>query len=169
MTKSKKAPEAEIIGTDQYPAMLNAEAAEAFLVELSLRDTSKRANGALETKRSQLSHAVRGYIEVLEKAVKANDVTTMLAQAHEIRGLAANAGLEAVGRLADGLYKYIDTAMRLNAPADADVISLHINAIARAASTASEAKAYGEKVATELNALVTYKLQAINRLKTITA
>ncbi|HSM94458.1 MAG TPA: Hpt domain-containing protein [Rhizomicrobium sp.] len=169
MTKSKKTPGAEIIGTDQYPAMLNAEAAEAFLVELSLRDTSKRANGALETKRTQISHAVRGYIEVLEKAIKSGDVAAMLAQAHEIRGLAANAGLEAVGRLADGLYKYLDTAMRLEAPADGDVISLHINAIARAASTASEAKAYGDKVAAELNALVAYKLQAINRLKTKSA
>jgi HPt (histidine-containing phosphotransfer) domain-containing protein len=169
MTKSKKTPEAEIIGTDQYPAMLDAEAAEAFLVELSLRDTSKRANGALETKRAQISHAVRGYIEALEKAVKGNDVKTMIEQAHEIRGLAANAGLEAVGRLADGLYKYIDTAMRLEAPIDADVVVLHINAIARASTTASEAKAYGDKVATELNALVTYKLQAINRLKTKSA
>ena len=169
MTKSKKIPGAEIIGTDQYPAMLDAEAAEAFLVELSLRDTSKRANGALETKRAQISNAVRGYIEVLEKAVKTNDLATMIAQAHEIRGLAANAGLDAVGRLADGLYKYIDTAKRLDAPADTDVILLHINAIARASSTASEAKAYGDKVAAELNALVAHKLQAINRLKTKSA
>jgi hypothetical protein len=46
---------------------------------------------------------------------------------------------------------------------------LHINAIARASTTASEAKAYGEAVAAELNALVTHKLQAINRLKTKTA
>jgi len=166
MTKSKKPPEAEIIDTDQYPAMLGAEAAEAFLVELSLRDTSKRANGALETKRAQISHAVRGYIEVLEKAVKGSDLKTMIEQAHEIRGLAANAGLEAVGRLADGLYKYIDTAMRLEAPVDSDVIVLHINAIARASTAANEAKAYGEAVAAELNALVTRKLQAINRSKT---
>ncbi|HEY2032954.1 MAG TPA: Hpt domain-containing protein [Rhizomicrobium sp.] len=169
MTKSKQAPQAEIIGTDQYPAMLDPEAAEAFLVELSLRDTSKRANNALETKRVQISHAVRGYVEALEKAVEGNDIKTMIEQAHEIRGLAANAGLEAVGRLADGLYKYIDTATRLEAPVDADVILLHINAIARAATAASEAKAYGEKVAVELNALVTHKLQAINRLKTKSA
>lgn len=169
MTKSKKMPTAEIIDTDQYPAMLDAEAAEAFLVELSLHDTSKRANGALETKRAQISNAVRGYVETLVKAVKGNDVKTMIEQAHEIRGLAANAGLEAVGRLADGLYKYIDTATRLQAPIDSDVILLHINAIARASTTASEAKAYGEKVAAELNALVTFKLQAINRLKTKSA
>jgi hypothetical protein len=93
----------------------------------------------------------------------------MIAQAHEIRGLAANAGLEAVGRLADGLYKYIDMAMRLEAALDADVISLHINAIARASSTADEAKAYGERVARELSALVDHKLQSINRLKTKSA
>jgi len=169
MTKTKKTPNAEIIDTDQYPAMLDAEAAEAFLVELSLRDTSKRANGALETKRMQISLAVRGYIEALEKAIKGNDIKTMIEQAHEIRGLAANAGLEAVGRLADGLYKYIDTTLRLQAPVDPQVIVLHINAIARASTTASEAKAYGEAVANELNALVTRKLQAINQSKTKTA
>ena len=117
MTKSKKPPEAEIIDTDQYPAMLGAEAAEAFLVELSLRDTSKRANGALETKRAQISHAVRGYIEVLEKAVKGNDLKTMIEQAHEIRGLAANAGLEAVGRLADGRNDIIGERACLEAAA----------------------------------------------------
>ena len=42
----KKSPEAEIIDVDRYPAMLDGEAAEAFLTELSLRDTSKRANNA---------------------------------------------------------------------------------------------------------------------------
>jgi HPt (histidine-containing phosphotransfer) domain-containing protein len=165
----KKAPEAEIIDVDQYPAMLDAEAAEAFLVELSLRDTSKRANNAVETKKIQISHAVRGYVETLEKAFHANDLKAMIDQAHEIRGLAANAGLEAVGRLADGLYKYIDMAMRLEAPLDTDVISLHINAIARASSTADEAKAYGERVARELSALVDHKLQAVNRPKTKSA
>jgi hypothetical protein len=93
----------------------------------------------------------------------------MVAQAHEIRGLAANAGLEAVGRLADGLYKYIDMVVRLEATLDPDVISLHINAIARASSTADEAKAYGESVAKELGVLVDHKIQAINRLKTKSA
>jgi hypothetical protein len=169
MTKTKKDSGAEIIDTDQYPPMLDAAASEAFLVELSLRDTSKRANNALETKRTQISHAVRGYIESLEKAVRTGDIKTMIEQAHEIRGLAANAGLEAVGKLADGLYKYIDMTMRLEAPVDPAVISLHIDAIARAASTASEAKAYGEAVAKELNALVTHKMQQINQLKTKTA
>lgn len=166
MTQEKKGSGATIIHVDQYPPLLDEEAAAAFLTELSLRDTSKRANAALETKRAQISHAVRGYIEVLEKAVRANDIAAIIGQAHEIRGLAANAGLEAVGRLADGLYKYVDTATRQEAPVDAEVILLHINAIARASTTASEAKAYGEAVAKELNALVAHKLQAINRLKT---
>ncbi|MGN6147016.1 MAG: Hpt domain-containing protein [Rhizomicrobium sp.] len=165
----KKSPEAEIIDVDRYPAMLDGEAAEAFLTELSLRDTSKRANNAVETKKIQISHAVRGYIEMMEKAYRGGDLKTMIAQAHEIRGLAANAGLEAVGRLADGLYKYIDMAMRLEAALDSDVILLHINAIARASSTADEAKAYGERVAKELSALVDHKLQSINRLKTKSA
>lgn len=166
---NKKAPEAEIIDADQYPAMLSPEAAESFLIELSLRDTSKRATTALDTKRMQVSQAVRGYIEALEKAFQTGDIQTMFDQAHEIRGLAANAGLDAVGRLADGLYKYVDMSRRMEAPPDADVIVLHINAIARASSTADEAKAYGERVATELNALVEHKLQAVNRSKTKSA
>jgi HPt (histidine-containing phosphotransfer) domain-containing protein len=169
MAKEKTPPGATIIDVDQYPPLLDEEGAAAFLTELSLRDTSKRANSALETKRAQISHAVHGYIEVLEKAVRSNDIATIIGQAHEIRGLAANAGLEAVGRLADGLYKYVDTATRLEAPVDTQVIVLHINAIARASTTASEAKAYGEAVANELSALVAHKLQAINRLKTKSA
>jgi HPt (histidine-containing phosphotransfer) domain-containing protein len=168
MTK-KQAPEAEIIGVDKIPPLLDGAAAEAFLIELSLRDTSNRANNALETKRVQISKAVRGYIEALENAYRAGNLQAMIDQAHEIRGLAANAGLEAVGRLADGLYKYVDMAQRLEAPLDDDVISLHINAIARASSTVEEAKAYGVRVAAELGALVEHKLQAINRLKTRSA
>jgi HPt (histidine-containing phosphotransfer) domain-containing protein len=166
---NKKAPEAEIIETDQYPAMLSPEAAESFLIELSLRDTSKRANKAVDTKKVQISHAVRGYIEALEKAFQADDIQTMFDQAHEIRGLAANAGLDAVGRLADGLYKYVDMSRNLQMPPDADVIVLHINAIARASSTADEAKAYGERVAKELNILVEHKLRTVNRPKTKSA
>jgi len=160
------APNAKIIDVDQYPPLLDEAASAEFLTQLSLRDTSKRANGALETKRAQISMAVRGYIEAMEKAFRANDIKATIAQAHEIRGLAANAGLEAVGRIADGLYKYLDTMQRLEAPIDAAVISLHINAIARASSTASEAKAHGERVAEELSALVAHKLQQINQLKT---
>jgi HPt (histidine-containing phosphotransfer) domain-containing protein len=166
MAKGKTASGATIIDVDQYPPLLDEEAAAAFLTELSLRDTSKRANGALETKRTQISHAVRGYIAALEKAVRDSDIKTMIEQAHEIRGLAANAGLEAVGRLADGLYKYIDATMRLEAAVDPAVILLHINAIARASTAAGEAKDYGERVANELEALVAHKLQAVNRLKT---
>lgn len=169
MATEKKESGATIIDVDQYPPLLDEEAAAAFLTELSLRDTSKRANGALETKRAQISMAVRGYIEALEKAFRANDIKATIAQAHEIRGLAANAGLEAVGRIADGLYKYLDMVTRLEKPVDAAVISLHINAVARAASTASEAKAYGEKVAEELSALVAHKLQGLNQLKTKSA
>jgi len=165
----KKAPEAEIIDTTQYPAMLSPEAAESFLIELSLRDTSKRATKAIDTKRLQISQAVRGYIEALDKAFRSGDIQTMFDQAHEIRGLAANAGLEAVGRLADGLYKYVDMCKRLDVSPDADVIVLHINAIARASSTAEEAKAYGDRVAKELDVLVEHKLKAINRLKTKSA
>jgi HPt (histidine-containing phosphotransfer) domain-containing protein len=169
MAKTPDTPNARIIDVDQYPPLLDEAGSAEFLTQLSLRDTSKRANGALETKRAQISMAVRGYIEAMEKAFRANDIKATIAQAHEIRGLAANAGLEAVGRIADGLYKYLDTTLRLEAPIDAAVISLHINAIARASTTADEAKAYGERVAEELSALVAHKLQQINQLKTKTA
>jgi HPt (histidine-containing phosphotransfer) domain-containing protein len=161
MAKTPEPPNAKLIDIDQYPPLLDEAASAEFLIQLSLRDTSKRANGALETKRAQISLAVRGYIEELEKAFRADDIKAMIEQAHEIRGLAANAGLEAVGRIADGLYKYLDATSRLEAPIDATVISLHINAIARASTTASEAKAYGERVATELSALVAHKLQQL--------
>jgi hypothetical protein len=161
MAKTPESPSAKFIDVDQYPPLLDEAASAEFLIQLSLHDTSKRANGALETKRAQISLAVRGYIEELEKAFRAGDIKATIGQAHEIRGLAANAGLEAVGRIADGLYKYLDAASRLEAPIEAAVISLHINAIARASTTASEAKTYGERVATELSALVAHKLQQL--------
>ena len=164
-TKSK----AQIVAVKDYPAMLTEEAAAEFTRTFANPETKQRASRVIEQRREVLSSAVRDYIKVLEKAMDKGDMKPVYAQSHEIRGLAANAGLEAVGRIADGLCKYIDAAQSLDAPLEKPVVALHIDAICRAASAVQDAKTHGARVATELGVLVARKLQAINDLKTKSA
>lgn len=165
----KPPPKAEIVDVKNYPAMLTEKAAAEFARVLTNGDTMRRVGRVVELRRDELTDAVRDYIVALESAMAAGDLKTVYAQAHEIRGLAGTAGLDATGKIADGLCKYIDAAERLNAPAENAVMGLHIDAIARASSAAAEARTYGARVATELGALVARKLQAINELKTKSA
>jgi chemotaxis protein histidine kinase CheA len=165
MSKQPK-PAAEIVPVSDYPAMLTPAAAAEFVRLIASPDAKQRVTNAVDLRRDMLGGAVRGYVGDLEKAVADNDMKAIFDIAHEIRGLAGTAGLETSGKIADGLCKYIDAADRLAAPVETPVVALHIDAIARAASAAAEAKTHGARVAAELNTLVTHKLQAINDSKT---
>jgi Hpt domain len=169
MTKTPSSKKAEIVAAKDYPAMLDEKAATEFLRMMARSDTAKRMNNAVEVRRGEISGAVRGYVQQLAVAASGGDLKTLFKLAHEIRGLAGTGGLEATGKIADGLCKYIDTASQLDATPESSIIALHIDAIARASSKNAEAKTYGERVATELGMLVARKLQAINELKTKSA
>src|SRR5690242_18424781 len=157
---------AQIVPVTEYPAMLDEKAAAEFVRVMASKDTSKRMNTTIDQRRGEISGAVRRYIEELSAAATAGDLKSVFDRAHDIRGLAGTGGLDAAGKIADGLCKYIDAIERLGATAETPVIALHIDAIARAASTSAEAQKHGPQVAAELGALVEHKLNAINESKT---
>jgi methylmalonyl-CoA mutase N-terminal domain/subunit len=147
-----------IIGTNEYPAMAEGKVAADFLAAMKASETAQRGRQVIELRKDVITDAVRGYILALEKAALKFDTQAVYEQAHEIRGLAATVGLEASGRIADGLCKYIDTASRLGVTIDPAVINLHVGAINRAANAKDDATRLGRQVAAELSALVTHKL-----------
>jgi hypothetical protein len=91
------------------------------------------------------------------------DPARLYENAHEIRGLAGNAGLAATARIAAGLCRYLDAAA--GAPEMA-VLQLHIEALARTARAGDGG--LSEAVALELGALVARKLAEIKASETTT-
>lgn len=106
---------------------------------------------------------VLGYIDRVEAAARADDFAGIYDHAHEIRGLAGNAGLAATARIANGLCRYLDTLERIARAPEGTVIALHLDAIARAAHAEDEATRLGDAVANELAQLVDKKLAEINQ------
>ena len=113
-------------------------------------------------KAEDLRVAVLAHIDRIADAGRACDPVATYEQAHEIRGLAGNAGLLATGRIANGLCKYLDAMDRAEHQPDQALVALHLEAIGRAAHAEDEATRLGDTVANELAALVDRKLAEIN-------
>ncbi len=156
-------PDAAVfIAADEYPAVLKGHNAAEFVKKLADPETAQRAARMIELRREALCDAVLDYIRQLESAAATSDLPDIFGQAHEIRGLAETAGMEAAGRIADGLCRYLDTSKEQQSPTDPVVIALHVDAIVRASSSTDEARKFGSRVALELGALVARKLGAVN-------
>jgi len=110
----------------------------------------------------EMRGAVLGHVERLAEAARASDQARIFEQAHEIRGLAGNAGLTATGRIANNLCKYLDALDQAGRPSDQELVALHLEAIGRAAHAEDEATRLGDAVANELAHLVEKKLAEIN-------
>jgi len=151
-----------IIAADDYPPMMTAEGAATFAKRLANPETAQRAARMIEMRRNELCDAVLNYIRQLESAAATSDIGDIFDQAHEIRGLAGTAGLDAAGRIADGLCRYLEASKIQKSAVDAAVVALHVDAIVRASSSAEEAGKFGSRVAVELAALVARKLGAVN-------
>ena len=130
----------------------------------ALRNPAVAANAArvIESKADEMRVAALAHIDRLEAAAQQTDIGAIFEQAHEIRGLAGNAGLAATGRIANGLCRYLDAIRRANLDAERSLVTLHLEAIARAAHAEDEATRLGDAVATELANLVEKKLAEIN-------
>ena len=159
MPKSKTA---QIIPVSAYPQLVNN--ADAASVARALRGSTliERGNQVMEEQSEMLCAAVLGLADQLEQAGK--NLDGVLLAAHEIRGLAGNAGLAAAGRLADGLCRYCDEIDRLGLAPDLAIVDLHVGAILRATRNPAERGAIGDAVAKELAALVSHKLTEIKSL-----
>jgi len=144
-----------------YPQMLTQHGAHEALVYLRSTEAVATASRVIAMKRAEIRGAVLSLIELLEGAVEACAWPDVFRSAHEIRGLAATAGLAATGRMANSLCQYLDALHVVDMPPDDLVVGLHTEAIARSARTEDEAARHGDKVASELAALVARKLSEI--------
>lgn len=162
MTAAERPSRAVLIGADQYPAVLAGEDAAKFLRKLASPETAQRAARIIELRRDELCDTVLDYIRQLESAATTRNLSDIFRQAHEIRGLAATAGMDAAGRIADGLCQYLDASGERQSETDPAVIALHVDAIVRASTSSGEARKFGGRVAVELGALVARRLGAVN-------
>ncbi|MDE1938206.1 MAG: Hpt domain-containing protein [Alphaproteobacteria bacterium] len=157
----KKSTTATKIAPGTYPTFATADAMRLSRV---LRDpeTTTKAARVIADKADELRMAVLAHVGRLEEAARISDIGAVFEQAHEIRGLAGNAGLAATGRIANGLCKYIDVIDRAGCKPERSVVVLHLEAIARAAHAEDEATRLGDTVADELALLVEKRLSEIN-------
>jgi hypothetical protein len=158
MANSNPAKFGTVIPVSAYPQPLQGSAKELFTQALASRQTAKRAEQAFAESSDAVREAVIGYVAKLEAAQSACDRDELYAEAHEIRGLAANAGLVSAGRLSDGLCRYLDEIGRMNGKVDIAVVALYVGSIARASRATDDATKLGDTVAQELNKLAARRL-----------
>jgi chemotaxis protein histidine kinase CheA len=133
---------------------------------LRSNDTLAAANAVIEVRAADLRGAVLDLIGRMKDAARAADAAAVYAAAHEVRGLAGTAGLAATGRIANGFCRYLDAIARHGLKPDADVLSLHLDAITRAARTEEDTARHGDQVARQLARLVTRRLARIKDSET---
>jgi HPt (histidine-containing phosphotransfer) domain-containing protein len=169
---ARKAADCVTIQPGTYPVM---SPATAFGVAKQLRNPAVQAAAAraLEDGAGALRQAVQVHVDRLQEhlaklqsAAAEGDIARIYTEAHEVRGLAGNAGLTAAGRIASELCRYLDAAVRAGVKPDLAVVQLHLEAGLRAAKTEDEATKLGAAVADNLAALVTKKIAEINEMET---
>jgi len=167
---SKKRPPAPLPGKSvsvqpgAYP-VFTSTAAMALLRALRDPAVAAEATQVIADSADEFRAEVLNYIDRVDAAARAEDFESIYDHAHEIRGLAGNAGLAATARIANGLCRYLDALARAARRPEGHVIALHLEAIARAAHAEDEATRLGDAVASELAQLVDKKLAEINGLE----
>jgi HPt (histidine-containing phosphotransfer) domain-containing protein len=150
----------EFIPNDRYPPLMTARAASEFLGVLRSDTVLRRLDRVAAARCHELADVVREGARRLEDAARQGDMQSVFDEAHEIRGLAGNAGLAASGRIADGLCAYLSAMTQADAAIDPGVVGLHAGSISRAANARDEATRLGTEVDQELRALVKRRLSA---------
>lgn len=150
-----------IIPVTSYPAMMRKSLASKAVFELRSERLKQHASEILNTSSEALRAAVLQCVGEMEEAGKSGDMQTVFAQAHEIRGMAATAGMAPAGQLANGLCRYLDAAEQAGLKADHPLVALYLDAIVRAARSPDEAGKFGNVVANELAQLAQKKLDGV--------
>ena len=161
MSEKPKARQAQFIAPDAYPQMLGKQDAARAMATLRATATAEKAAIAMQEAIPPMKAAILQYVCELEDV--SHDMARVFDKVHEIRGFADTAGLVTTGRIADILCRYMDDMLRIAKPADAAIVTLHVNAIARAARAEHDDIAMGELVASELAALVARRLTEASR------
>lgn len=151
-------PKAEFLQPGAYPVM-PSEAARNLKKALKSAGASMGAARALAECASGMREAVLKELPRLEAA--GSDETAIYAAAHEIRGLAGNAGLAASAKSAALLCLYLDAVMRTGQAADSLLVKLCISTIGRSARAIDEESRLGLHVVKELAVLVSRKMAEI--------
>jgi hypothetical protein len=167
MTRSQKSPDLRIVAAADYPALLPPARRAQAMRMLRSGEILDKANKVIALKKAELRGAVLDHVERIDEAARVKDWRLVFELAHEIRGLAATAGLSATGQIANGLCRYLDTLGLFGVEPDVAVTSLHLGAIVRSAKTEDDAARYGATVADQLAALVERKLGEIKEATTL--
>jgi hypothetical protein len=91
------------------------------------------------------------------------DAARISEHAHDIKSIAAMAGLPAAARIAAGLCRYLEESGLAGVAPDAAVLGLHVAAIARTARQAGLDPNVSETVIAELAALAAHALAAARK------
>jgi HPt (histidine-containing phosphotransfer) domain-containing protein len=148
----------EIIPPEAYPQAMPRAESKAFVQVLTSQTALARADRVVAEQRPLIGYAIATHVAALNSAFAAGNLNAAHAAAHEIRGLAANAGFAAAGSISDKLCKYLDAGKET--PPDQLILRLHVEAIVHATQALDEADRFGRAVAAELEALVAQRLAA---------
>jgi hypothetical protein len=165
MRRHKTQAHKTVQATDYPPLLPAARRAQAMRM-LRSAETLAKANRVISLKKTELRGAVLEHVDLIDAAARATDWNLVFDLAHEIRGMAATAGLSATGRIANGLCRYLDALALFGAEPDRSVATLHLDAIVRSARTEDEAVRHGAMVADQLQSLVDRKLGEFNEAAT---
>jgi hypothetical protein len=148
----------EIMPAESYPPLLSPSARRQAMAKLRSSETLAKASRIIAARAAELRDAVLELVAQFEEAVQVEDWPLVYSATHEIRGLAATAGLASTGRIANVFCHYLDSIAQSGRVPDAAITRLHLVALVRSARTEDDTARHGEQVAQELSALVARKL-----------
>lgn len=147
-----------LIAPGDYPGF-SPKATEKLKKRLSSGAVASVAARVLESSIPTMRQAVLEALPRLEAAL--GDTAKVYAEAHEIRGLAGNAGLDAAAKLASLLCLYLDGMGRAGRKAEPAIIGLCVAAIGRSARALDEETRLGTHVVQDLGVLINRRLLEI--------
>ena len=162
MASSEKRKQGEMIQPGSYPTLAMKGEAALLLHALKSEDVLESAAKVIARKAEELKGAVLLYVDRLEDAASSGNDIGLYDEAHEIRGLAATAGLVATGRIANTLCRYLDAHSRAGKAPERGIVLLQLDALTRAAHAKDDATRLGDVVAAELDTLVQSRMVGLS-------
>lgn len=157
-TRNATSTAPQIMPAESYPSLLSPFQRRQAMSKLRSAETLAKASRIIAARAAELRDAVLELVTQFEDAAQAQDWAQVYATTHEIRGLAATAGLSSTGRIANVFCHYLDAIAQLERMPDTAIAQLHLVALVRSARTEDDTARHGEQVAQELSALVARKL-----------
>jgi len=148
----------EVVPAENYPSLLSPLQRRQAMAKLKSAETLAKASRILAARAAELRDAVLELVTQFEDAVQVEDWPLVYAATHEIRGLAATAGLAATGRIANVFCHYLDAMRQFGLAPEPMIAKVHLDALVRSARTEDDTARHGDEVAQELSALVARRL-----------